>query len=286
MPAKPPEPWFRSNIQVTVGSDLRENLLSVEARIRAACARAGRDPAEVRLVWVSKNHPQERLVEALALGARYFGENRVQEVLEKFPLPGSAPPPGNAAVTVSQGNTSVTMGKGDAQAYELHFIGRLQKNKIRKVLPLASAFHSIDSLELLEAVDRIAGELGVRREVFLQVNPSREPAKGGFEPESLPAALSSLPPVPNLRIIGMMTMGPIETPDGVPARPEDARRCFRELRSLLQAHRTATGPLKDMAWLSMGMTGDFEIAIEEGAHFIRVGTGLFGSRPGSHPAST
>ena len=156
-------------------------------------------------------------------------------------------------------------------------------------MPLASAFHSIDSLELLEAVDRIAGDLGVKREVFLQVNTSREPAKGGFEPEALPAALANLPPVPNLRIVGMMTMGPIETPEGgpaLPARPaglEEARSCFRELRELLQAHRTGSGPLKDMAWLSMGMTGDFEVAIEEGAHFIRVGTGLFGVREPARP---
>jgi pyridoxal phosphate enzyme (YggS family) len=243
---------------------LQENHREIDRRIRAACARAGRDPADVRLIWVSKNHPRERLVEAAALGARLFGENRVQEALEKFPLPA----PGNLPGT---------------PAPELHFIGRLQKNKIRKVLPLAAAIHSIDSVELLEAVDRIAGELGRRPDVFLQVNTSREPAKGGFEPEALIPALAALPVLRHARIVGLMTMGPLETPDGKPAGPEEARRCFRELASMLQLARAMAvpgGPLKDLAWLSMGMTGDFEAAIEEGAHFIRVGTGLFGARTG------
>ena len=130
-------------------------------------------------------------------------------------------------------------------------------------------------------MDRIAGEMGFRPDVFLQVNTSREPAKGGFEPDALPAALADLPPLPNLRLVGLMTMGPLETPSGGPAGPEAARRCFRELAGMLrsaQSRASASGPLKDLAWLSMGMTGDFEVAIEEGAHFVRVGTGLFGAR--------
>ena len=179
---------------------LKENHQAIDARIRAACARAGRDPSDVRLIWVSKNHPRERLIEAQALGALIFGENRVQEALDKFPLPANGSP-----------------------APELHMIGRMQKNKVRKILPLAAAIHSIDSLDLLEAVDRIAGELGLRRDVFLQVNTSREPAKGGFEPEALPVVLARLPPLPNLRIVGLMTMGPLETPSGEPAGPEETR---------------------------------------------------------------
>lgn len=250
-------------------SGLRENHRDVVLRIQAACVRAGRDPGDVRLIWVSKNHPRERLLEAVELGAGIFGENRVQEAQEKFPLP--APASGGPAPV-------------------LHFIGRMQKNKIRKILPLAAAIHSIDSLELLEAVDRIAGEMGYRPDVFLQVNTSREPAKGGFEPDALPAVLAALPPLPNLRLVGLMTMGPLETPTGGPAGPEAARGCFRELAGLLRSAQSLasssgtgapvppSGPLKDLAWLSMGMTGDFEVAIEEGAHFVRVGTGLFGAR--------
>ncbi len=245
---------------------LAENQRAIDARIRAACARAGRDPADVRLIWVSKNHPQARVMEALRLGARYFGENRVQEALEKFPLPGAA-----------------------AGSYELHLIGSLQKNKVRKILPLAAAIHSVDSPELLAAVDRIAGELGLKRDIFLQVNTSREPAKGGFEPEALLPFLASLPPLPHVRLVGLMTIGPLETPDGAPAGPEAARRCFRELRGMLDAARAAAvpgGPLRDLAWLSMGMTGDFEAAIEEGAHFIRIGTALFGAREPAPPTGT
>ncbi|MDB5047801.1 MAG: hypothetical protein JWO30_872 [Fibrobacteres bacterium] len=256
-------------------SALKENHLAVSGRIRAACERAGRDPADVRLIWVSKNHPREMAVEALALGARYFGENRVQEALEKFPLPGAPPVPALPGPDGWQGNTKDTLG------HELHFIGRMQKNKIRKILPLATTLHSIDSLELLEAVDRIAGEMGIRRDVFLQVNTSREPAKGGFEPEALLPALAILPPLPHLRIVGLMTMGPLETASGGAAGPEEARRCFRELAAMLtmaQVHARPGGPLKDLAWLSMGMSGDFEVAIEEGADFIRVGTALFGAR--------
>lgn len=236
---------------------LAENAAAIDARIRAACARAGRDPSGVNLIWVSKNHPQSSALAALALGAGIFGENRVQEALEKFPLPGAAP-----------------------GSYALHLIGRLQKNKVRKILPLAEAIHSVDTVELLEAVDRIAGELGLRRDVFLQVNTSREPAKGGFEPEALLPALASLRDLPHVRIVGLMTMGPLEAADGTPAGPEEARRCFRELKGLLGAARAADarGRFQDLASLSMGMTGDFEVAIEEGAHFIRVGTGLFGSR--------
>src|SRR4051812_22470313 len=115
-------------------TSLRDNLSAIEARIAAACARAGRSPSDIRLVWVSKHHPRERVLEALALGARIFGENRVQEALEKFPLPPGSPP------------------------HELHIIGRLQKNKVRKALPIAAAIHFVDSLDLLADIDRIAGE--------------------------------------------------------------------------------------------------------------------------------
>ena len=216
-------------------SELEENYLAVSGRIRAACERAGRDPAGVRLILVSKNHPREKAVEALALGARYFGENRVQEVLEKFPLPGAPPVPALPGPGGWPGSAK------DTSEYELHFIGRLQKNKIRKVLPLATTLHSVDSLDLLEAVDRIAGDLGVRRDVFLQVNTSREAAKGGFEPDALLPALAGLPHLPHVRLVGLMTMGPLETVSGAPAGPEEARACFRELKRLLRAARDQAG---------------------------------------------
>jgi pyridoxal phosphate enzyme (YggS family) len=202
---------------------------------------------------VGKNHPRAALLAAHAAGARLFGENRVQEALEKFPL---------------------TDPGGETLDHELHLIGHLQKNKVRKILPLCAAVHGVDSPELWETLNRVAGELGRRPDVFLQVNLSRESQKHGFPAEGFAAAVKALPPSPHLRLAGLMTMGPLE------GGPEAARPCFRELRELLEELRR--GPqeekLRDLRWLSMGMTGDFEAAVEEGAHFLRVGTALFGER--------
>jgi pyridoxal phosphate enzyme (YggS family) len=236
---------------------LLENYASIQGRIEAACKRASRAPSEVQLIWVSKTHPISSLLEAHAAGARIFGENRVQEVLEKFPLPGLR-----------------TDDKAGAPDYELHLIGSLQRNKVRKVLPLCSTIHSVDSLALWEALDRVSGELGLRRDVLLQVNTSRESAKSGFEPLELMETLEKLAPAPNLNLIGLMTLGPVEGGE------EAARACFRELASLLKTARERfLDRYPGLAKLSMGMSGDFETAIEEGAHFVRVGTALFGTRP-------
>ena len=234
---------------------LAENYGAIQARILAACERVGRSPEEVQLIWVSKTHPVPVLLEAYAAGARLFGENRVQEVLEKFPLP--AP---DATST-------------QPLEYALHLIGSLQRNKVRKVLPLCTTIHSIDSIALWETVDRVAGELGVMRDVLLQVNTSREPAKSGFEPTELLDVLDQLPEAKNLRLIGLMTLGPVE------GGAQAARACFQELATLLQeARKKHSGRYPDLEKLSMGMSGDFETAVEEGAHFVRVGTALFGGR--------
>jgi pyridoxal phosphate enzyme (YggS family) len=233
--------------------DLHANHTAITARIAAACARAGRDPRDVELIWVSKTHPVETLLAANDAGAKLFGENRVQEVLEKFPLPPHA--------------------DGSPRDYELHLIGSLQRNKVRKVLPLCTTIHSIDTPDLWDAVNRIAGELGVRRRVLLQVNTSREPNKSGFAPETLLDAIAALPMAPHLDLTGLMTMGPVD------GGPEAARPCFRELAALLrdaQARFADTHPR--LSKLSMGMSGDFEIAVEEGAHYVRIGSALFGSR--------
>jgi PLP dependent protein len=244
-----PAPRSLSEAETTLGARLK----SVLERMAAACQRANRKPTDVQLIWVSKTHPVETLVEACAAGAQIFGENRVQEVLEKFPLPPQS--------------------DGKPWPAELHLIGSLQRNKVRKVLPLCTAIHSIDSVELWQACDRIAGELELRRDVFLQVNTSREDNKSGFAPESLFATLASLPPAPNLRLIGLMTMAPMD------GDLEAARKCFRELRDLLAKARDQEGDRHPyLKHLSMGMSGDFEVAIEEGATFIRVGSALFGGR--------
>ena len=221
------------------------NLEIVRGRISAAARRAGRDPTSVRLVAVSKTHPADAVIEAVAAGQGLFGESRVQEARDKIP----ACPPG----------------------LDWHFIGHLQKNKVRQALPLFSFFHSIDSTALAQATDRIAGEIGKPVEGLLEVNVSGEKTKHGFIPDGLRKEFAALTKLPHLRIRGLMTMAPYSDD------PEDARHVFRALRELrdeLQAIHQ-----HPMPELSMGMSGDFEPAIEEGATLVRVGSSIFGARP-------
>ena len=221
------------------------NLEEIRRRMADAAQRAGRDPASVRLVAVSKTYPAEAVAAAAATGQRIFGESRVQESRDKIP----ACPPG----------------------LEWHFIGHLQKNKVRQALPLFPFFHSIDSTALAGAIDRIAGETGVKAQGLLEVNVSGEETKHGFTPEELRAQFPTLSKLPHLRIRGLMTMAPYNE------NPEEARPVFRALRELRdELQSTYQHPLPE---LSMGMSGDFEPAIEEGATLVRVGSSIFGARP-------
>ena len=221
------------------------NLEEIRRRMAEAARRSGRDPASVRLVAVSKTYPAEAVAAAAATGQRVFGESRVQESRDKIP----ACPSG----------------------LEWHFIGHLQKNKVRQALPLFSFFHSIDSTSLAGAIDRIAGETGVKAQGLLEVNVSGEETKHGFTPEELRAQFPTLSKLVHLRIRGLMTMAPYSD------NPEDARPVFRTLRELRdELQSTYQHPLPE---LSMGMSGDFEPAIEEGATLVRVGSSIFGARP-------
>jgi hypothetical protein len=221
------------------------NLEEIRRRMADAAQRAGRDPASVRLVAVSKTYPAEAVAAAAATGQRVFGESRVQESRDKIP----ACPSG----------------------LEWHFIGHLQKNKVRQALPLFPFFHSIDSTALAGAIDRIAGETGVKAQGLLEVNVSGEETKHGFTPEELRAQFPTLSKLPHLRIRGLMTMAPYNE------NPEEARPVFRALRELRdELQSTYQHPLPE---LSMGMSGDFEPAIEEGATLVRVGSSIFGARP-------
>jgi len=221
------------------------NLEEIRHRIAEAAECAGRDPASIRLVAVSKTYPAEAVAAAAATGQRIFGESRVQESRDKIP----ACPPG----------------------LEWHFIGHLQKNKVRQALPLFPFFHSIDSTALAGAIDRIAGETGVKAQGLLEVNVSGEETKHGFTPEELRAQFPTLSKLLHLRIRGLMTMAPYSD------NPEDARPVFRTLRELRdELQSTYQHPLPE---LSMGMSGDFEPAIEEGATLVRVGSSIFGARP-------
>ena len=225
-------------------SEISENLEEIRARITAACARSGRDASSVELIAVSKTFPAEAVREAAAAGQRIFGESRLQEAEPKIEsLPGSL---------------------------HWHFIGRVQRNKVRKILPLFEVVHAVDSLRLALYADEIAKELGLFPKVFLQVNVGGEASKGGFEPDDLRAEIDSLLSLERLEIIGLMCIPPAG-PDAESARPWFA--ALRELRDQVVGE---TGvPLPS---LSMGMSGDFEVAIEEGATHVRVGSSIFGKR--------
>ncbi len=225
-------------------SKLTENLAAVQARIANAVEKSGRSAREVRLVAVSKTYPAEAIRELFATGQGAFGESRVQEALPKV----EALPPG----------------------IEWHFIGHLQTNKIRKVVGQFALFHGVDNQNLALQMNRIAGELGVTANVLLEVNVSGEESKFGFDPSTLPAALENLAPLPYLSIRGLMTMAPYSD------NPEEARPYFAKLRELRDRLATESGlPLPE---LSMGMSGDFEQGIAEGATIVRVGSAIFGER--------
>jgi len=230
--------------------ELPARLTAVRARIAAACARGGRSPDDVVLVGVSKTHPAAAVTAALRAGLRVFGENRVQEAVAK--------------------SREVEAGP------EWHLIGPLQSNKVRLALELFRTIHSIDRPGIAAALDREAGTRDLRLTGFLEVNVGGEASKHGFLPADLAAAARPLADLEHLRIAGLMAIPP-QSED-----PEDSRRWFirlRELRDELAARPEWSARWKGSdGWLSMGMSHDFEVAVEEGATHVRVGTALFGSR--------
>jgi pyridoxal phosphate enzyme (YggS family) len=222
-----------------------QNLETVRKRIGAAAGKAGRDPAGIRLVAVSKTHPAGAVREAHEAGQEVFGESKVQEAQAKIPL---LPSP-----------------------IEWHFIGHLQSNKIRKALPLFHLFHGVDNRKIAVEMDRIAGECGCFARVLLEVNVSGEETKFGFPPARLRDELPELLALPRVQVLGLMTMAPYSVD------PLEARPCFAALRRLRDDLEQQFGsPLPE---LSMGMSGDFEPAIEEGSTLVRIGTSIFGQRP-------
>ena len=225
-------------------SEVAENLSVISGKISAACLRAGRDVKSVQLIAVSKTFPVGSVREAFEAGQLQFGESKVQEAEPKVAaLPGSL---------------------------HWHFIGRVQRNKVRKMLQNFEVIHAIDSLRLASYTDEIAGELGLFPKVFLQVNVAREASKGGFEPDVLRAEMEQLLKLGRLEIVGLMCSPPAG-PDAESARPWFAS--LRETRDALEREFGVTLPA-----LSMGMSGDFEVAIEEGSTHVRVGSAIFGKR--------
>lgn len=224
---------------------IQEQLHNILARMRRAELRGGREPGSARLLAVSKTFPAGDVMRAVEAGQTAFGENRLQEAMEKMPLL--------------------------PETLEWHLIGPLQRNKVRKALQQGFALiQAVDSLKLAEMIDRVANELGVRARVLLEINIDGEESKHGFTPQGCREAWGSLTALPSLDIRGLMAIpAPVENPD-------DARPAFRALRLLAEELR-ARGPLP-LPELSMGMSHDFEVAVEEGATIVRVGTAIFGKR--------
>ena len=227
-------------------------LEEINKKIKAACDRAGRDASEVEIIAVTKTHGAEVVRDAWNGGLRIIGENKVQEAAWKQPLSVSGP--------------------------EWHLIGHLQRNKVRQALELFECFHSVDSIALLDRIEYLASETGKRPRVLLEVNVSGERSKDGMKPDDVPAAIEHIfGKCPSITLEGFMTMAPFVPEDKV----EETRPFFRRLRELrdeMQIKFNASFPQ-----LSMGMSGDYQIAVEEGATWIRLGTILFGDRPKVKP---
>ena len=224
---------------------LAERLESVRARIEAAALRARRDPGEVALVAVSKTMSPERVREAVEAGQNLFGENRLQDAMTKIPQVAGA---------------------------RWHFIGTLQRNKARSVVENFEMIHSLDGVKLARVLDRLGVERGSPVDALVQVNVGGEATKGGVEVGELPELLDEVAPLDGLQVHGLMAIPPFLDD------PEEVRPYFRTLAGLARSEAGRGRPRISMRHLSMGMSGDFEVAIEEGATLVRVGTSIFGPR--------
>ena len=226
---------------------ITENVAEVKRKIAAAAERAGRAPSEIMLVAASKMNDASRVREAVAAGVDACGENRVQEMLEKNAL-------------------------GAYEGVPLHFIGHLQKNKVKFVVGTAALIHSVDSLSLLEQIDRVAAARGLVQDVLLEVNIGAEASKSGFSPDEIPAALAAAGQKHNICVRGLMAIPPI-CENG-----EENRRYFERMKQLFIDNCEKKYDNVRMDFMSMGMSGDYETAIACGANIVRVGSAIFGAR--------
>ena len=225
---------------------IKDNLEEVEARITRACERSGRERSEVTLISVSKTKPAEMLQEAYDAGSRDFGENKPQEIREKYPqLP-----------------TDIRW----------HMIGHLQRNKIKYIIDKVCMIHSVDSIRLAEAIDEEAKKHGIVMPVLIEVNVAEEESKFGVHLDEVESLIRQISELSNIQVQGLMTIAPFTE------NAEDNRIYFRKLRNLYVDIKDKNIDNVNMCNLSMGMTGDYEVAVEEGATMVRVGTGIFGAR--------
>lgn len=227
-------------------STIGENLRAITERINQTSFRVNRKPEEIALVAVTKNVSVEKIKEAIACGIKIIGENRVQEAKEKYPI----------------------IGKG----VEWHMLGHLQTNKVKPALEIFSLIQSVDSIHLAEAIQKRASMLARKIPILLEVNTSGEPTKYGFDPKVVLEAIESIQKMSNLSIEGLMTIGPGLAVEN----PEASRKSFQLLYEL--KNKVETEFKMKLRYLSMGMSSDFEIAIEEGSNMIRIGTAIFGER--------
>lgn len=225
---------------------VQENLIAVQSKIEEACKRSGRDPKEVTLIAVSKTKPIQMIQEAIEAGKKEFGENKAQEMKEKQEiLP---------------------------KDLKWHFIGHLQTNKVKYVVGRATLIHSVDSLHLAEAIEKESAKQNLISDILVEVNVAQEASKFGLKPEEVEPLLRKIAELPHIHVCGLMTIAPYVED------PEENRGIFCKLKKLSVDITTKNIDNIDMSVLSMGMTGDYEVAVEEGATHVRVGTGIFGER--------
>ena len=225
---------------------VKENLKDVEARVAAACERAGRKREDVTLIAVSKTKPVEMIREIMECGVVDFGENKVQEMCSKMEV--------------------IT------EPLHWHLIGHLQRNKVKYIVDKAYLIHSVDSMRLAQEIQKEAQKHEVTCNVLVEINIGGEETKSGVPKEEAMELVKGIAELPNVKVKGLMTIAPpVE-------KPEEARGYFKEMKAVFEEIKAADIPGVEMKELSMGMTGDFEVAIEEGATMVRVGTAIFGAR--------
>lgn len=225
---------------------IQDNILEVQNNIKAACEKAGRDPSEVTLIAVSKTKPISDIEEAMKCGMTEFGENKVQELTHKIEVIG--------------------------QDVHWHLIGHLQTNKVKYIVDKDLLIHSVDSVKLAKEIQKEAQKKNVHCNILLEVNVALEESKFGFKYEEVSDAVTEIAKMPNVHIQGLMTIAPFVE------NPEDNREIFAKLHNLLLDIKSRNIDNVNMSVLSMGMTNDYMVAIEEGSTMVRVGTGIFGAR--------
>jgi pyridoxal phosphate enzyme (YggS family) len=237
---------------------IADRLTEIRERIASAARSAGRDPSSVRLVAVSKTFSVDAVAEAFAAGQREFGENRVQEALQKIEL------------------ALQKIDRSADQSIRWHLLGHLQTNKARKAAPAFAMIQSVDSVELIHKLDQAAADTPHAPELLIQVDLAGEATKFGVAPDEVPRLFDAAAACRAARLVGLMTLPPF------PETPEESRPWFRQLRELRDGWQVSGVPDSMLRELSMGMSGDFEVAVQEGATIVRVGTAIFGSRHVEH----